>query len=152
MMRSVSFKLGVCISIATLMALLLLVRPVRAVWIGSEGQEWLSWDAGTRATYVRAYIHGLQEGYSKGCEAGIAAAQPRLKYDDAVRIHQDCWSRFPISTQDSDKFISSITRFYSTYPNQRFLYISDVLDALHAGRSVEQIHEHFPQSNDVGPK
>ncbi len=34
----------------------------RAAWIGSEGDEWLKWDANTRSTYLRAYVQGLRQG------------------------------------------------------------------------------------------
>lgn len=143
--RSIKFRLWI---LAFLVLLLFsATRSANAAWIGSEGDEWLKWDTNTRETYLRAYVQGMRQGYGKGCDNGIAAAQPHLKYDDATRTHQECWNHFPISAKDSDRFAASITKFYSAYPQQRFLYISDVLLELHAGRSIEQIHGHFPQSN-----
>jgi len=144
MTRTYCRSLKVWASVAASLFFLILTVQAKAAWTGDEGEEWLKWDANAKAVYVLAYVQGLQKGYSKGCEAGISTIQARLKYDDAVRAHHECWNRFPISTRDSAQLIDSITMFYTAYPKQRFLYISDILLELHVGRSIEQIHGHFP--------
>jgi len=116
-------------------------QQAQAAWIGSEGDEWLKWDSNARAVYVRAYVQGLQQGYTQGCEAGINAGRPRLKSDDVVEFHKECWSHFPISTRDSMQIVDSVTKFYLAYPKERYIYISDILLGLHAGLTLEQIHD-----------
>jgi len=119
----------------------------QAAWVGSEGDEWLKWDANARQTYVLAYVRGMQSGFTRGCDLGISTVEPKMGAGDIVRYTSECVSRSPISDRDSMKMIDSITTFYKRYPMQRFLYISDILLGLHAGRTVDQIHEHFAGTN-----
>jgi hypothetical protein len=111
---------------------------------GADGSAWLKWSEKTRELYVTAYVHGLMRGYSRGCEAGIRSTTPTI---DSARLpiaSDKCWTSFPISTQDSIKLIGSITQFYKEYPDQRSIHASDVLLALHEGRSIQQIHDQPP--------
>lgn len=117
----------------------------KAAWVGAEGEEWLKWDANTRVVYIRAYIHGMQSGFNRGCESGIESVQPRMNGGDMTKATEACLANFPISERDSSKLVDEITDFYRQYPKQRFLYISDIFLQLHSGRTIEQIHEHFPQ-------
>jgi hypothetical protein len=116
---------------------------IYAAWVGAEGDNWLKWDTKTRQVYVEAYVLGMQSGFTRGCSEGIFAAQPKIKGGDATKYANVCLAHSPISEKDSIKMIDAITEFYTKYPKQRYLYISDILLRLHAGLSIEQIHEHF---------
>jgi hypothetical protein len=39
--------------------------------------------------------------------------------------------------------VDSITEFYKDYPDERFVWASDIFLKLHAGLSVKQIHEQY---------
>lgn len=127
------------------MLFLLVSGCAKAAWVGTEGEEWLRWDANTKVVFIRAFIQGMQSGFNRGCESGIESVQPQMSGGDMARATDACLAHFPISERDSSKLVGQITDFYRRYPKQRFLYISDIFLQLHAGRTIEQIHEHFPQ-------
>jgi hypothetical protein len=116
---------------------------VRAAQDGSEGEEWMKWSISVRQVYVRAYVQGLMNGFNRGCDEGVSSAQPKAKGDAVLQYMIACLSHSPVSQRDSMKMVDQITDFYSRYPTQRSINISDVLLGLHAGLSVEQIHRHF---------
>jgi hypothetical protein len=117
--------------------------PVKAAQDGSEGEEWMKWDNNTRRVYVRAYVQGSMNGFNRGCDDGVSSAQPNAQGEAVLRFMTACLSRSPISQRDSMKMVDQITDFYTRYPAQRFLDISDVLLGLHAGLTRDQIHEHY---------
>jgi len=129
--------------IVLLVFIVILNGRIYAAWVGAEGDNWLKWDTKTRQVYVEAYVLGMQSGFTRGCSEGIFAAQPKIKGGDATKYANVCLAHSPISEKDSIKMIDAITEFYTKYPKQRYLYISDILLRLHAGLSIEQIHEHF---------
>ena len=130
-------------SIALLAFIVIADSHIHAAWVGSEGDKWLQWNTQTKQVYVEAYVLGIQSGYTKGCSEGIFALQPKIKGGEAIRYANLCLAHSPISEKDSSKMIDDITEFYTKYPKQRYLYISDILLRLHAGFSIQQIHEHF---------
>jgi|GEM_PF-5634634 hypothetical protein len=142
--RKLSFRIGRIIVIGVLLATWSL--HVRAAQDGSEGDEWMKWDNNLRQVYVRAYVQGLMNGFNRGCDEGVSAAQPKAPGDTVLKFMTTCISHSPVSQRDSMKMVDQITSFYTRYPEQRSLNISDVFLGLHAGLSLEQIHRHFTGS------
>lgn len=139
-MRKSRFRVGIIIVISILATW---TPHAIAARDGSEGDEWLKWDSHARQVYVRAYVQGIMNGFNRGCDEGVSSAQPKAPGDAVLRYITVCLSHSPVSQRDSMKMVNTITDFYTRYPAQRSLDISDVLLGLHAGQSLEQIHEHY---------
>ena len=107
-----------------------------------EGDEWLKWGNNTRKIYVRAYAQGLEVGFLRGCDQAVGGAKPRPRAAVALENLDECASHVP-SDRDAMKMVSAVTTFYTKYPDQRSLDISDILLGLYAGSSLNQIHEDF---------
>jgi len=108
---------------------------------GPNGDNWLRWNKSQRDFYVTAYVQGLMLGYSRGCESAISSILPPVDGPEKVVAFNRCESHNPLSSQDSIKLVDSITEFYKEYPNERFVWASDILLKLHTGLSVKQVHE-----------
>lgn len=133
--------------ISMVLILLLWCLPARALKNGSEGQEWVQWTPETRVIYIRAFAAGMQDGYGRGCHAGISAISPRNMGDVDAKASEKCWKAYPFLSGDPVRFVKVITDFYVAYPEQRYLDISDVLFQASNGHSAKEIHEHFLKSN-----
>ena len=134
------------IAIAIVLALLSLLLYVRMTslsvpFAGASGNDWLGWNKSTKELYITAYVQGMIRGYSRGCDSAISLALPTVEGPKVSEAFNRCWSRFPISAQDSIKLIGPITEFYKDYPDQRSFYVADILLGLHSGLSTRQIHE-----------
>jgi hypothetical protein len=110
---------------------------------GPNGDEWLRWSKSHRDFYVTAYVQGLMLGFLKGCESGISSSLPPVDGPEKVAGINRCASHSPLSSQDSIKLVDSITEFYKEYPDERFVWASEILLKLHGGLSVKQIHEQY---------
>lgn len=115
-------------------------KSVNAARDGSEGDQWMKWDNNVRQVYVGAYVQGAMSGFTRGCDQGVSAARPKTSGDAVLKYMSECLSHSLISERDSIKMVDTITEFYTRYPDQRVLNISDILLNLHAGSSIEQIH------------
>jgi len=82
-------------------------------------------------------------GFLKGCESGISSALPPVDGPEKMAGINRCWNHDPLSSQDSIKLVDSITEFYKDYPDQRFVWATDIFLKLHTGLSVKQIHEQY---------
>ena len=80
-------------------------------------------------------------GFSRGCESAISSALPPVDGPEKVAASNRCETHNPLSSQDSIKLVDSITEFYESYPDERFVWATDILLKLHTGLSVKQVHE-----------
>jgi hypothetical protein len=128
-------------SFLTIFVLLAACGYSSAATVSHEGDDWLKWDRTTRLTYLGAYVLGIQKGFQDGCNAGISAVSPHIKYADDVEATKRCWKTFPITDHDSKDFVDPITAFYRKYPQQRSVSISQILLRLYAGEDLTQIHK-----------
>jgi hypothetical protein len=116
---------------------------VRAAWVGNEGEEWLSWDNNRRETYVRGFVEGIGQGFSRACGA-TSNTDRSPNYAEREKISHECWKAYPLSKNDQALYVDSITKYYADYPKQRPLYIATVLLEVNAGHTFEQINANFP--------
>jgi len=131
--------------------LFVLSSRASAAWVGNEGEMWLKWDMSTRNAYVYAYVKGITRGFMQGCSAGVDYLSAMRKYTpgEAESTLNGCASLSPIKLAriDDRAMIQSITQFYKIYPQQRVVYISDLLQKLLAGEAIQQVHNEFPKGS-----
>jgi hypothetical protein len=85
------------------------------------------------------YVLGFTAGFGRGCEEASKNVQqtlPGLENDPTHKCRQQ-EPQFP----DTDSLAKSVTDFYKRYPGDRYLYITDVMDALARGVSLQEIHK-----------
>ena len=92
-----------------------------------QGDMWIKWSHQARGAYVLGYFEGhtAAPGESSGHAANRWAGEVNV-----------------------DEVGSSITDFYTRYPEDRDIYIREVIEQLRQGLTLEQIHNHpFWQHN-----
>jgi hypothetical protein len=138
------------VTVASIIFLILVCR-CDAAWVGKDGQMWLEWNIATRNAYVYAYVAGITRGFMQGCNTGVDYLSSTKSYpaSETKKIIEGCSALSPVKLNEIDDRLLGqwITKFYTKYPGQRFLYISDVILKLLAGRTIDQIHREFPQSD-----
>ena len=107
-----------------------------------QGDWWLRWNHDSRETYVYGYTLGFSKGHLDGCEQAVKmfAAAPGTPGDKSPL--QKCISSEPDFSKGSDYFVRSVTEFYERYPEDRDLYLNELIDHFAAGQSLEQIHKY----------
>jgi hypothetical protein len=128
-------------------AIVLLATSARALQNDSEGEEWTKWNQETRTAYIRAYVSGLDRGYGAGCHNGVLAVLPPRNGKADLKAIGKCWNEYPLNKTDPIQYVPLITKFYATYPDQRYLDIWKVLYQAAKGGTIEVIHEHFLHSS-----
>jgi hypothetical protein len=97
-----------------------------------QGDTWLKWKHDARETYVLGYFEGLTKGHGDACGQGTKG-----------------W----VGEVNTDQLVRSITDFYTEYPEDRDVYIQEVIEQLGKGLTLEQIHNHpFPRRNPPNAK
>jgi hypothetical protein len=110
----------------------------------TQGALWRSWSAEGRERYVDGYLLGFQRGKRVACsfyeeKTGVSSPVPVEKLPTQV-----CLKSLPEFTEPYyQAYVDRITEYYTKYPNDSAVGISEVLTNLAAppGLSVEQIHE-----------
>jgi hypothetical protein len=82
---------------------------------------WLKWRHDARESYVLGYFERDIDGHGDGCEPGVKAGAREV---------------------DSDHLVKSVTDFYTRYPEDREIYIREVIGQLGRGLTLEQIHNY----------
>jgi hypothetical protein len=133
--------------IAGCLLLIVLGKPARGTRVCCEGDAWLKWSDDIRQTYVGAYILGFKKGYGLGCTSAMEMLPPSTQPGVENDPHHRCLQQEPAFPPDTASMKESITQFYQRYPNDRDLYIEEIVFAVAAGSKLEQIHErHHPPS------
>jgi hypothetical protein len=55
----------------------------------------------------------------------------------------------PDFSRGSEYFAQQVTDFYTKYPENRILLMTEVLEALGDGKSIEDLHQHPPLPADT---
>jgi hypothetical protein len=104
----------------------------------------------TRQTYATAYVLGFSAGFGRGCEVGTKDVKQTIPGIENEPLHK-CFQQglhFP----DADSMAKSVTEFFTRYPGDRYLYISDVIGALGRGMTLEEIHKHASPIGVIPPE
>ncbi|MGO9639847.1 MAG: hypothetical protein ACLP1Y_00885 [Candidatus Acidiferrales bacterium] len=107
---------------------------------GHEGEVWLKMSTETRQVYASAYVLGFSAGFGRGCEEGtkgVSQTTPGIENEPLRKCFQKGLD-FP----ETNSMANSVTDFYMRYPSDRYLYITDVMEALGRGMTLEEIHKH----------
>ncbi len=107
-----------------------------------EGADWLKWTDETKLAYVSAYLWGHQRGFRDGCEAGqriYSAGKPK------GLPGEKCLPQAPAYSRYLERYAVTITEFYRTYPDDKGVPISTLLDGMSDQRNltVKQMHEYY---------
>lgn len=97
-----------------------------------QGDTWLKWKHDARETYLLGYFEGATADHGQSGEQN--SVPQSLKVNTA-------------------QMAQSITDFYTRYPEDRDIYIPEVIEQLRKGLTLEQIHDHpFPRRNPPATK
>jgi len=122
-----SILFGCCVVIA---ASVLSADPVLAQRAWHQGDMWLKWSRDARESYVLGYLEGSASVRTQSREESSSP---------------------PLLGVDTSQMVKSITDFYTRYPEDRDIYIREVIEQLQKGLTLEQIHNypfwrhHVPQ-------
>jgi hypothetical protein len=89
-----------------------------------------------------AYVEAYYDGYANGCQEGTrlvpGTAQP---YDESP--FNKCIDRKLDLTKGTD-LVKDVTEFYREYPENRNLFVREILQEIGKGRSLWDIHNRPP--------
>ena len=124
-----------CLLIATalLTGAFALGREANGTRVGHEGELWLKENAEARNTYAIGYTLGFHQGASEVCEAISSRPQSGVPLDGCLK--------HDLTISDMTELSKRVTDFYTRYPSDRYLYVTDVMHALGRGMTLEQIHQ-----------
>ena len=111
--------------------------PGQRVW--RQGDTWMKWSDSSR----EAYFMGYGEGYSKS-RVELCAELTRKAHLEAKTESSEnpCGPGDLDLSKGSGYFVKEITEFYKQYPQDRNLYLDEVLEQLAKGLTIEQIHNY----------
>jgi hypothetical protein len=109
-----------------------------------EGDMWLKWSQQTRDAFIRGFLFGYTGGYLSGCENGTSQAptRPQEPGFESFPINKCLEERLDFSKNQN--LSQDVTKFYKSYPENRILFIQEVLELIGKGWSLEEIHRNPP--------
>jgi hypothetical protein len=118
-----------------------------------EGDRWLRWSSDTREAYVFAYVLGYSNGFARGCTQAIEAESHSLEGNVKGDAAHACRQKAPDFSKGPTYFAKSITDFYGRYPEDRDIYIDELIQSFAHGLGVEEAHrQHYPsRDKSVSP-
>jgi hypothetical protein len=134
------------ITVSAFVILLILCSPrsSRAQRHCCEGDTWIKWTEEHREDYVRGYILGRAEGYSDACYREARFWPSPITLGDENNPISRCLKEMPDFSQGPEHFAKQVTELYRVYPEDRILLITEILEAMGSGKSIQDIHEHPP--------
>lgn len=123
---------------------LLSFRSLSAQRYCCEGDSWIKWTEEHREDYVRAYILGRAEGYSDACYKEAKYWPSPITLGNENNPISKCLKEMPAFSQGPQYFAQQVTELYTVYPEDRVLLLTEVLEVLGSGKSIQEIHEHPP--------
>jgi len=109
---------------------------------------WLKWTHDEREGYTFGYALGYSKGYGGGCRQGTKDWPVEVKGNVEDFPLNKCISKELDFSKGSDFLVKAVTDFYTMYPEDRDIYIDEVLDGLGKGLSLKEIHNYpFPRHN-----
>lgn len=118
---------GFCIVIA---ALVFSAKPLLGQRAWHQGNMWLKWSHEARESYVL--------GFFEGSTADHGQSREQSSNPQGLEV-------------DTSQTVKSITDFYTRYPEDRDIYIREVIEQLRKGLTLEQIHN-YPFWRHQSPK
>jgi hypothetical protein len=118
---------GCCVVIA---ASFFFAKPLMGQRAWLQGDMWLKWSHDARESYVLGYFEGSTADHTQSHEQN---SSPQVLEVDTAQM------------------VKSITDFYTRYPEDRDIYIREVIEQLRKGLTLEQIHN-YPFWRHQAPK
>jgi hypothetical protein len=87
-----------------------------------QGEMWLKWRHDARSAYVLGYAFGFTTNHGAACNQDSKGLVP-----DVI---------------NTEHFVKLVTDFYTRYPEDRNLDISEVIEQLWKGLTIEEVHNH----------
>lgn len=112
----------------------------------AEGDEWLKWNGDTRLVYVGAYAAGFDRGFVDGCRTA-GELEPRSRATGLPG--EECIAKEPGYPKTLEEYVDAVTKFYDSYPTDRYVPIRRVLDGLSDARNltIQQIHQYSSEGS-----
>jgi hypothetical protein len=132
-------KINAWIAFGFLICFALLARAERD---RLEGALWLKWSIEHRDAFVMAYVEGYYDGYSHGCQEGTKPTSVTVQ-SESVPPYQECINRKLDLAKGTD-LAEEVTKFYQQYPENRNLFVREILLEIGKGKSLLDIHNHPP--------
>jgi hypothetical protein len=113
--------------------------------VPGEGEWWLNSSEDVRQTCVGAYVLGFKKEYGSGCLKATEVLPPNTGTGPENNPRHMCLQQGPNFPESTASITSLITEFYQRYPNDRDLYVEEIIASLGAGETLDRIHEsHHP--------
>lgn len=111
----------------------------------AEGEQWLKWSDETKLEYVSAYVVGFDSGVFHACEQAEKMWQQKSTELAATK----CRQQVPGHSQQLESYVSAITHYYHSYPDDRYVTIRTLLDGLSDARNltIQQMHHYYGPSS-----
>jgi hypothetical protein len=102
----------------------------------AQGNLWMGWSPDHKLGLVEGLLDGSYWGYFQACnEASLAARS-------VPNVGDKCMEHIPAAHLKSEQYVSSMTEFYSKYPEDRALPMRHLLmKLLEPGMSVDGVHK-----------
>ena len=137
------FKRGIAACVVVIAVCTFTANPTSGQRECCEGEIWLKWNRSQRKGFVDGYAFGFTEGYAGGCREGTRGwpgkIAPGYENDPLFK----CSQLAPDFSKGTDFLEKSVTDFYLRYPQDRAIYITEVLYHVGKGLTLEEIHN-FP--------
>ncbi len=131
LVKQAFISLGIVITLSTLLA-----NPTEGYRVGREGDSWLKANPEVRNAYAIGYTLGFGDGLYAGCKESAKDAKNVLDHDPFEKCLKE-----NLVVSDTSQLAQSVTNFYMKYPGDRYLYITDVMEAVGRGMTLEHIHK-----------
>jgi len=141
-----------------LIALILLPTTVVGQRACCEGNWWLKWNKDQRESYVWGFMTGFSHAYLEGCRVALKALPPGTSPEIAETAMNQCYRTQADFSSGTTHWAQEVTDFYNKYPRDRDVYISEVLEQLRNGSTLDQIHKYpfmrrgAPSKEASGPR
>ena len=138
-MKSSSCMRNSCVLLAYV---ILMSAALHAEGTVCAGDLWQRFTPKAREAFVDGYVLGSDIGHSEGCHQGTKGWPGRAKLDIADDPTMKCLEQLPDFSKGADYFVKAISEFYKRYPGDRNISVTDVLDQLAKGLTLEQVHNY----------
>jgi hypothetical protein len=111
----------------------------------AEGEQWLKWSDETKLGYVSAYVVGFDSGVSQACKQAEKMWRPK----STALPGRECRQQTPGHSKQLEHYVSTITDYYHSYPEDRYVTIRTLLDGLSDARNltIQQMHQYYGPSS-----
>jgi len=120
-----------------------------------EGKIWLQWGESQRKGFVLGYVWGIDRGFHNGCSALAQSSSTPDSIDHSKGPDpldnplQHCMEKLPTFSKEGSYYVTRITKFYETYPQDQDLPLRQLFAQLEDSsnnKTLEQIHSWYHTS------